>query len=97
MPECAVSDTLVLEALMTIDPQALRRMVAGFESAAREARRAAPAPLTPHAAFAAAAELWDLRPELFAEPPDPIRERGVAEARAAWARLREIWGRRGHD
>jgi hypothetical protein len=78
---------------MTIDPQALRRMVAGYEAAAREARRAARAPLTPDAAFTAAAELWELRPELFFEPPDPVRERGVAEARAAWARLRERWGR----
>lgn len=79
---------------MTIDPQALRRMVAGYESAAREARRSATMPITPHAAFAAAAELWDLRPELFAQPPDPIRERGVVEARAAWTRLRETWGSR---
>lgn len=76
---------------MTIDPQALRRMVTGFQLAAREARRAVPAPLTPHASFTAAAELWDLRPELFSEPPDPIREREVAATRAAWARLREAW------
>jgi hypothetical protein len=81
---------------MAIDPQALRRMVAGFESAAREARRAEPAPGTPDEAFAAAVELWELRPELFTEPPDPIRERGVAEARGAWARLRALWGVPGH-
>jgi hypothetical protein len=71
-------------------------MVAGFESAAREARRVARAPRTADEAFAAAAELWELRPELFTEPPDPIRERGVAEARDAWARLRAASGFRGH-
>lgn len=81
---------------MAIDPQALRRMVAGFESAARADRRAARAPRTPDEAFAAAAELWELRPELFSEPSDPIRERGVAQARDAWARLRAVWGIRGH-
>ena len=71
-------------------------MVAGFEATARWARHAAPIPRTPQETFVAAAELWNLRPELFTRSPDPIRERGVAEVRAAWARLREVQNTRGN-
>jgi hypothetical protein len=77
---------------MSMDPAAVRRWVAGFRAAAARDRRRPATPMPPAEAFAAAMELWDLRPDLFDDEPDALRLREEAEARRAWARLRERLG-----
>ncbi|MAE70690.1 MAG: hypothetical protein CME06_09505 [Gemmatimonadetes bacterium] len=72
---------------MTIDAESLRRMIAGQEAAAALGGSRWRPP-TPAAAFAAAMELLDLCPGILTAPPDPIRLRDEAQARASWARLR---------
>jgi hypothetical protein len=67
-------------------------MIAGQEMAARAAR-AAENVLTPEESFDAALELWSLCPERLAEPPDAVREREVAQARAAWGKLKARFAR----
>jgi hypothetical protein len=77
---------------MAMDPAAVRRWAAGFQAAAVLNRQQRVAPMTAEEAFDEAMELWDLRPELFDEGPDALRLREEAEARRAWARLRERLG-----
>jgi len=67
---------------------ALKRLVAGHEAAAR--RQTAVAPIDPHKALMEALALWDLNPECWFAPLDATRLREVAEARSAWMRLRKV-------
>jgi hypothetical protein len=74
-------------------PEDIRQRVAGWRAAEvreRQVRRAEPIP-DPTTAFELATELCELAPELFREE-DPVREREVLAARAAWAKLRERLG-----
>jgi hypothetical protein len=67
----------------------LRRRVLGWqaaEAAEREIRRAE-GPLSPSESLAWAEALCALNPAAMSKP-DPVREREVAEARAAWDKLR---------
>ena len=73
---------------------ALRRMVAGHEAAAKVARRVEAAELpTPEAAFDAAAELWGLCADVLAQPRDLVRQKDDEMARRAWAQLHAVYGR----
>lgn len=72
--------------------EALRRMIAGQELAARASRAAAPE-LTAEEAFDAARELRALCSSRLQEPPDAVRLREVAETRAVWRILKERFAR----
>jgi hypothetical protein len=63
------------------------RWIEGHRAAAARAEEVAEVPMSPHDSFVAAMELLDLDPALF-DAPDPEREEGVDQARAAWALLR---------
>ena len=67
----------------------LRRRVEGWRAAERreQALRAREGPMAADAALDAAIELADLFPSV-ATAVDPTRARGVADARAAWRKLR---------
>jgi hypothetical protein len=74
-------------------PEDIRRRIAGWRAAElreRQLRRDEPI-LDPTTALELATELCELAPGLF-EVEDPVREREVREARAAWAKLRERLG-----
>ncbi|MGC4088651.1 MAG: hypothetical protein QM756_12280 [Polyangiaceae bacterium] len=74
-------------------PEDIRRRVAGWraaEACERQVRRAE-AILDPTTALVISEELCELDPNLFQEE-DPVRKREVAEARAAWGKLRERLG-----
>jgi hypothetical protein len=74
-------------------PDDIRRRIAGWRAAEireRQVRREEPIP-EPTTALELATELCELAPALFQEE-DPVREREVREARAAWAKLRERLG-----
>ncbi len=73
---------------------ALRRMVAGHEAAAKAARRVEATDVpSPEAAFDAAAELWNLCSDLLAQPRDLVRQKDDELARRAWVRLHAAYGR----
>ena len=74
-------------------PEDIRRRVAGWRAAeARERQvRRAEAILDPTTALDLSEELCELDSTLFQEE-DPVHKRDVAEARAAWAKLRERLG-----
>jgi hypothetical protein len=86
------SGEAMLQASMTQDRQTIARWLRGQRAAER---RATEARARPGSAFEDALELWDLRPELFDEPPDAVREREVAAAREAWKKLRRDWPEHG--
>ncbi len=69
----------------------LRGKVAGWRAAeARAQAERRTSPLTPAEALVAAEEIRALNPAAF-QGEDPVREREVAEARRAWARVRKQW------
>lgn len=70
-----------------VDPGLVRRWIAGQKAAARRSLQALPR-LTPDAALRQSFALMELCPGLFAAPPDAVRLREEAAARAAWARVR---------
>ncbi len=72
--------------------QALRRMIAGQERAARVSRAASPE-MTAEEAFDASQELRALCSALLRDPPDAVRLREVAETRAAWRTLKARFAR----
>ena len=71
----------------------LRRRVLGWRAAEAAERRVrgAEGPLGAGESLAWAEELCALNPEAFSQP-DPVREREVGEARAAWDKLRARLG-----
>ena len=71
----------------------LRRRVLGWRAAevAERAARRAEGPLGPGESLAWAEELCALNQDAFSRP-DLVREREVAEARAAWDKLRARLG-----
>lgn len=74
-------------------PEGIRRRIAGWRAAEareRQVRRAEPV-LDPTTALDLSEELCELNPDLFRDE-DPLREREVSQARAAWAKLRERLG-----
>jgi hypothetical protein len=74
----------------------LRNKVAGWRAAeARTQAERKPLPLSLAEALATAEELRALNPAAF-QGEDPVREREVAEARRAWARVRKQWRRSPH-
>lgn len=71
-------------------PEDIRRKVAGWRAAGvRERQLRRDEPITdPDAALELAVELCELASGSF-QDDDPVREREVQRARAAWAKLRE--------
>jgi len=69
----------------------LRRRVLGWRAAERreQALRAREGPASPAEAVDAAFDLHDLFAGTPGQPPDVVRTREVAEARAAWRTVRE--------
>jgi hypothetical protein len=71
----------------------LRRKLSGWRAAEERGRaERRNSRLTAAESLAAAEEVRALNPAAF-EGADPVREREVAEARRAWARVRERWRR----
>ncbi len=67
----------------------LRRLNRGHELARRRSARARLDVPVPADALARGLDLWDLRPDLFCQPPDSVRKREEKQVRSSWARLRE--------
>jgi hypothetical protein len=73
-------------------PEALRRMIAGQELAARASSAAAPM-LTAEESFDAALDLRSLCSARLQDPPDAVRLREVAQTRVAWKKLKARFAR----
>lgn len=68
-----------------MDAEDLRRRIEGWQRAGRRAEAVREAPAD---AFAAACDLWSLRPELLSLPRTDLELRDIDRVRESWRRLR---------